>query len=89
MKIFKLFLVDRRNLTCIGIIYINFHLYLKEKVKFDSFSVFENFGDLNNYSRGIDIEKGLYIGDFSVSRLPNKNSVAKSAPFNLKPRMRN
>ena len=44
------------------------------------------WGDLNKYASSIDMDKGLYLGDFDSNRLPNKNSEAKGYPYNLKPR---
>jgi putative chitinase len=41
------------------------------------------WGDLNNYASQIDLQQGLFIGDFDVNRLPEKTTEALRAPFNL------
>lgn len=42
-----------------------------------------SWGDLNKYASQIDLDTGLYIGDFDVSRLPESQSQASKYPFNL------
>jgi len=43
------------------------------------------WGDLNDFAKEIDLDKGLFIGSFDPSRLPDKNSEAKRR-FNVRPR---
>lgn len=44
------------------------------------------WGDLSIYANQIDIDQGLFLGDFDPSRLPNKNSEFRNTPFNLRPK---
>ena len=44
------------------------------------------WGDLNKYASQIDMDKGLFIGDFDINRLPDKNTDAKRSPYNVKAR---
>lgn len=43
------------------------------------------WGDLNEFAKEIDLEKGLFLGDFDPKRLPEKNSEARRK-FNVRPR---
>jgi putative chitinase len=42
------------------------------------------WGDLNSYASQINLDTGLFIGDFNISRLPNSTTEATRPPFNLK-----
>jgi len=41
------------------------------------------WGDLNRYASQIDLDQGLFIGDFNVNRLPNSTTESLRPPFNL------
>ena len=41
------------------------------------------WGDLNKFASQIDLEQGLFIGDFDVNRLPESTTEALRPPFNL------
>ena len=43
------------------------------------------WGDLNTYASQIDMDSGIFLGGFDINRLPESNSAARKAPFNLRP----